>query len=385
VSAVRRLDRYQRRHRWLGLPLAVVYKFFDDRGSYLSALVTYYSFVSLFPLLLLFYSALGFFIHGNHRLQSDLQHAVLTNFPGLGNTLLQNVHTFQGSGVALAIGILGTLYGGLGAMQAAQAGFNQIYGVPRNKQPNPIKSRVRSLGLLAVLGVGVLLSTALAITLATASKSLGLGPVLRVLGFVLNYGLNVVLFSLGFQLLTARDLRFREVAEGGMLAAGLWMALQTLGSAYLSHVLKHSTHLYNVFAVVLGMLAWLYLQSLILMLSAEINVVVHNRLWPRSLLTPFTDNVVLTEADRSVYRRYAEVQRFKGFETVTTEFDVAKPEPDGRDPGASPETEPASGAPPETEPDPGAPPETEPDPGAPPETEPASGGHRGGLFRRQRG
>jgi len=327
VSAVGRLDRYQRRHTWLGLPLAVIYKYFDDRGSYLSALVTYYSFVSLFPLLLLFYSALGFFLQGHPDLQHQLTTSVLKNFPGLGHEFTaERISTFRGSGVGLLVGILGTLYGAMGAMQAAQAGFNQIYGVPRNRQPNPIKSRVRSLGLIVLLGTGVLLSTALAITLSTASKSLDLGTPVQVVGYGLNYLLNMGLFSVGFQLLTARDLKFREVVEGGMVAAALWTLLQTVGSAYISHVLKNSSHLYSTFAVVLATLAWLYLQSVILMLSAEINVVVHLRLWPRSLLTPFTDNVVLTDADRQVYRRYAQVQRFKGFETVTAEFELAEPQ-----------------------------------------------------------
>jgi membrane protein len=361
VSAVARLDGYQRRHRWLGLPLAVIYKYFDDRGAYLSALVAYYSFVSLFPLLLLFYSALGFFLQGDPSLRASLEHSVLTSFPGLGSEISKHITTFRGSGVGLAVGVLGTLYGALGAMQAAQAGFNQIYGVPRNKQPNPIKSRVRSLGLLALLGFGVLLSTALAITLATASKSLHLATPVTVIGYGLNYLVNVVLFSVAFQLLTARDLRFREVVEGGAVAAALWTLLQTFGSAYVSHSLRHSSHLYGLFAVVLATLAWLYLQSVILMLSAEINVVVHQRLWPRSLLTPFTDNVVLTEADRRAYQQYADVQKFKGFESVTTEFEAAGPEPpdptgDGREPAA---TKVRAGEP--------------------------SGRRRGGLFRRQRG
>jgi membrane protein len=372
VSAVGRLDRYQRSHTWLGLPLGVIYKFFDDRGSYLSALVTYYSFVSLFPLLLLFYTALGFFLQGNPELRADFEHAVLKNFPGLGDTLQHNISTLQGSGVALAIGILGTLYGALGAMQAAQAGFNQIYGVPRNRQPNPIKSRVRSLGLLALLGGGVLLSTALAITLSNASKSLGLGTPVQVVGYVLNYLLNVALFSAAFQLLTARDLRFREVAEGGAVAAALWTLLQTFGSAYISHILKQTTHLYNVFAVVLATLVWLYLQSVILMLSAEINVVVHKRLWPRSLLTPFTDNVVLTEADRRAYHGYAAAQRFKGFETVTTDFDTVPAQSDGGETAAQPEEGSPKGEPAGSH-------TTDP-------PEKADSGRRGGgLFRRQSG
>lgn len=322
VSVVGRVDEYQRRHSRLGFPLAVIYKYFDDRGPYLAALITYYAFVSLFPLLLLLYSVLGFVLQGHERLRTDLEHSVLQNFPGIGEQLKHSIHGFNGSGIALAIGILGTLYGGLGAMQAAQAGFNQIYGVPRNRQPNPLKSRLRSVGLLALLGSGVLLSTVIAVILSTANGiSANLGDAVRVAGYVLNYVVNVALFSASFRLLTARDLRLRQVLAGGVVAAALWMLIQAFGSAYISHQFKHSQHLYGIFAVVLVTLAWLYLQSVVLILSAEINVVLEYRLWPRSLLTPFTDNVQLTGADRRAYRQYAEVQRFKGFETITTEFE----------------------------------------------------------------
>jgi len=307
VSLSDRIDRFQRRHNSLGFPLAVIYKFFDDRGTYLSALVTYYAFVSLFPLLLLFYSGLGFFLQGDTHLRHTLSTSVLQDFPVIGSKLSNNITGFHGSGLGLAIGILGTLYGGLGAMQAAQAGFNTIYGVPRNRQPNPIKSRARSLALVGLLGSGVILSTALAAILATANGiSSQLGLAVHVAGYGLNY----------------------------MVAAGAWTLVQTFGSSYIGHALKHSDHLYGVFAVVLTTLAWLYVQSLILMLSAEINVVLHRRLWPRSLLTPFTDNVVLTPADRRAYELYAKTQRFKGFETVTAEFEPSNV--DGEDPEQRP-------------------------------------------------
>ncbi|MGW1590183.1 hypothetical protein [Streptomyces sp. NPDC002386] len=69
MDVLARLDRYQRRHRWAGVPLAVVYKFFDDQATYLAALLTYYGFVSLFPLLLLLVAILSGALHGNPRLQ----------------------------------------------------------------------------------------------------------------------------------------------------------------------------------------------------------------------------------------------------------------------------------------------------------------------------
>lgn len=329
VSPVNRLDRYQRRHNWLGVPLAVIYKFFDDRGTYMAALVTYYAFVSLFPLLLLTYSALGFFLQGHMGVQISIERSVLRNFPVIGLKLGRSLSSFRGSGVGVAVGIVGTLYGGLGAMQAAQAGFNTIYGVPRNRQPNPLKSRLRSVGLLGLLGSGVLLSTAIAVILSTANGiSQQIGPAVTIGGYALSYIVNVALFGTAFRLLTASDLRFRQVLAGGMIAAAAWMLVQGFGSSYIGHVFKHSDHLYGVFAVVLTTIAWIYLQSIILMLSAEINVVLHHRLWPRSLLTPFTDNVILTAADRRAYELYAKTQRFKGFETVTAEFDPPTPPPD---------------------------------------------------------
>lgn len=68
MGVVSRFDAYQRRHRWLGVPIAVVYKFVDDQGGYLAALITYYGFLSLFPLLLIFSTVLGFLLPGNQGL-----------------------------------------------------------------------------------------------------------------------------------------------------------------------------------------------------------------------------------------------------------------------------------------------------------------------------
>nr|WP_277349710.1 YihY/virulence factor BrkB family protein [Planosporangium thailandense] len=317
------MDRYQRKHTWLGFPLAVIYKFFDDRGPYLAALVTYYGFVSLFPLLLLFLSALGFFLQSHPDLQHRLVQSALKDLPVIGSELRNNVGGFRGSGTRLAFSVLGTLYGALGAMQAAQAGFNRIYGVPRNEQPNPLLSRLRSLGLLLLLGSAVVLSTAVATLVSTAGTVIRLGPGVRIVGYLLSFGINAGLFTTAMQLLTARKLRTRHVIVGGLIAAAAWLALQTVGASYLARRLSHASALYGAFGLVLAALAWIYLQAFVLMLAAEINMVADHRLWPRALLTPFTDDVDLTEADRRVYAMYVAAQRFKGFETVAV--DLSRP------------------------------------------------------------
>jgi membrane protein len=322
VAVVAWLDRYQRRHAWLGFPLAAVYKFFDDRGPYLAAMVTYYGFISLFPLTLLFLTALGFFLEANPGLHEQLVQTTVGDLPVIGPELQRNVSGLRGSGTRLVLSVLGALYGGLGAMQAAQAGFNHIYGIPRNEQPNPILSRLRSLGLLLTLGSAVLLSAAAATFVAFANELTGRsGPGLLLLGYLLTFVINAGLFTAAMQLLTARTLRVRQVIVGGLIAATSWMALQTVGARYIADRLSHASALYGTFGLVLAALAWIYLQALVLMLCAEINMIANDRLWPRALLTPFTDDVELTEADRRIYTTFAAAQRFKGFETVRVDFD----------------------------------------------------------------
>jgi YihY family inner membrane protein len=323
VRLVDRFDAFQRRHSWLGFPIAVGYKVFDDRAVYLAALITYYGFVSLFPLLLLFFSVVGYLLHGDVALQQRLASSALRDFPIVGPQLRHNVSSFSGNGLALAVGIAGSLYGGLGIMQAAQAAFNQMYGIPRNEQPNPLTSRLRSLALLALLGGGIIGTTVLTFFVATVRSFGGttIGDGIAAAGYVLAFILNVALFTGAFQLLTARRLHWSDVLTGGLIAGATWQLLQAEGTSYLAHRLSHSTELYGSFALVLALLAYIYLQALAVVVGVEVNVVLHHRLWPRALLTPFTDAVELTETDRRLYASYARAQRFKGFQRIDVTFE----------------------------------------------------------------
>ncbi|GAA0567331.1 YihY/virulence factor BrkB family protein [Actinomadura livida] len=312
------MDAYQRRHRWAGLPLAVVYKFVDDQGAYLTALITFYGFVSLFPLLLLLVTALGFALEGNPDLQQRVLDSALAQFPVLGDQIGANIYSFQGSILALATGVVGSLYGGLGVVQATQSALNKMWGVPRNSRPNPIAARVRSLALLAVGGAAVLVTTLL--SAVTASGGV-FGAGVRTAAILVAVAVNIVLFTVAFRVLTALPLTFAQVRTGAISAALVWQTLQWAGAFLLEHMLKGATATYGMFGIVLGLLTWIYLGALTFVLSAEINVVRERRLWPRSLLTPFTDNVELTAGDRRAYTSYAETERHKGFQNVDVDFD----------------------------------------------------------------
>ncbi len=346
-SRSERLDAYQKRHRPVGFVVAVAYKAFDDRAPYLAALVTYYAFVSIFPLLLLFVSIMGFVLQSDPSLRQRIVNSAVGDLPGIGTVLRQNIQGFKGSTAGIVLGVVLLIYGGLGAMQAAQYAFNHIYAVPRNEQPNPLRSRTRSLGLLLALGTTILVSTGINVLISNrGSLSPGLGTGLTVVGYSASFFLLVGLFSVAFQVLTAIELRWRDVIAGGVITGGLWVTLQTFGSRYVVHEVRHGSALYGVFGVVLATIAWVYLVALVVMISAEINVVRQRRLWPRSLMAPFSDRMEPTRADLDAYAAYAQAPRFKGWERISVEFrppDLSAPDQAGR-PGEGP-VPPTSGGP----------------------------------------
>ena len=323
MSVVSRLDGYQRRHRWLGLPIAVVYKFVDDLGGYLAALITYYGFLSLFPLLLIFSTVLGFLLPANPQLQQQLIDSALSQFPIIGDQLTSSAQPLRGSGAGLAIGIVVALYGGLGVAVAIQNALNQVWAVPVNKRPDPLRARLRSLLLLVLFGIGVLLTTVLS-ALGTSSQQLGSG--VRLAAIVLSTVANSGLFVLAFRTLTARNVSVRDVLPGAVMAAIGWQVLQSVGTIYVDYQLRGSSQVYGLFGIVLGLLAWIYVEALVIVLAAEVNVVLVRRLWPRALLAPVKEDVDLTHADRRSYESYANAQQYREAETITVDFEPQRTE-----------------------------------------------------------
>ncbi|MGW2637084.1 YihY/virulence factor BrkB family protein [Streptomyces sp. NPDC001348] len=321
MGVLARVDAYQRCHRWAGLPLAVVYKFYDDQGTYLAALLAYYAFVSLFPLLLILVAVLGALLSGSQAMQERFLDSALREFPVIGDQIGRSVHSLQGSGVALGLGVAGTLYGALGVAQAAQHALNKIWAVPRHARSDPFRSRLKGLLFLSVLAVGLCVATLLSTVVSTATvfgTSLATGA--RVAAVVAAVALNAFLLLVSHQVLTHRRLPLRQVYGAALGGACAWQVLQWGGSYYVNHVLRGATATYGMFGIVLGLLAWLYLGALVFLLTAEVSAVRTMRLWPRSLLTPFTDRVRLSPGDRRAYQTYAATEVFKGFEKVQVQF-----------------------------------------------------------------
>ena len=320
AGVVETLDRAQRRFTPVSFPLGVFYKFFDDQGNYLAAIVTYYAFIAIFPLLLLGSSILGFLLQGNPHLQTEVLNSALRQFPIIGDELgRQELH---GSTGAIVVGGLTATYGAMGLGQAIQNTVNTAWSVPRNSRPNPFLLRLRSLVLLAtagvaVLGVSVLATVGSHTNVIGSHVSSGLRWLIQILSFVVIGGMLTLLFRLA----TTRDHALKFAAPGAFTLALMWQTLQWIGAYYVEHVIQATTGMNQTFALVLGLIGIIYIAAVMGVLGIEVNVVIARRLWPRALLTPFTDRVDLTEADRRAYAGYALMARHKGFETVAVTFD----------------------------------------------------------------
>lgn len=279
---IRPVDRWQQDHRAPGFVFGVVKKFGDDRGGTLAALITFYGFLSLFPLMLVGFTILGFLVGNNAHLYQQVQDSGLKDFPVIGDQLKNNVHGLHGSTFGLVAGLLGLLWGSLGVAQAVQFAVNEAWDVPNVSRPNFFVRLARGLGFFGVLGLGVVGTTALTVLGGLLGHSMLAGAV----GIAAALVVNTALFLGIFHLLGPKQVTWRDHVPGAVVAGVGWQILQVAGTLLVQRNLKHTTALYGQFATVLGLISFLSLAAQLIMYSVELNVVRFKRLWPRSILQP---------------------------------------------------------------------------------------------------
>jgi membrane protein len=313
-----RIDAWQRRHGRAAFVVAVVKKFGEDRASSHAALIAYYAFLSLFPLLLAFVSVLGFVLEDDPALQEDIVDSALARIPVIGAQLGDDVEPLTGSSVALAIGLVGALWAGLGVTLALGRAFDEIWDVPRLEQRGPLARRVRGALVLVILACALVAATiaggyAIGARVGPAAERAG------ALGVALV--INAAVLLAAFWLLTARPRRVPDLLPGVLLSAAGALVLQAAGGWYVARSIDRATDTYGTFALVIGLLAWFWLASHLLLLAAEVNVVRLRRLWPRSLTGE------LGPADRLAMRRFAAAVQQDRRQLVTVTF-TDEPEED---------------------------------------------------------
>jgi membrane protein len=300
---LRAADRWQQRHRWLAFGVAAWKKFGDDQAGNLAALVAYYAFASIFPLLLVLVTVLDIVLSHNPAARERVINSALGSFPLIGSQLKQNVHALGQTGAALVIGVVLTFLGALGIATAMQNALNAAWEVPFSRRPGFPKALLRSVALILVVGIGQIVTFGLS-GIAGGTGHLISGTGAHVAAVALSLVLNIALFWAAFRLATAREVATRDLLLGALIAAPAWQVLQLAGGYLVAHQLARSSSLYGTFGVVLGLLAWLYLEAQITLYAVEVNVTAVRRLWPRSLFPP-----PLTEQDMAAYRLYAQAEQ----------------------------------------------------------------------------
>jgi YihY family inner membrane protein len=302
----------------------VIKKFVDDGADRLGVQIAYWGFFSVFALLLVFTSTLGFVLETNPDLQHELLDSTLERMPVIGPQISGDIGSLTGSTVALVVGVAGALWTGLGVTLAIGHALDRIWAVPRTNRAGFLSSRLRGLLVLASIGTANVLATA-AVGLVSAG---GVGTVVtKVLSLAGSAAVDLVLFVASFRLLTTAQVTARQVLPGALLATGCWLALQALGGVYVRQVLAGSSQTYGGFAAVAGLLSWLLIASELILLAAELNVVLARRLWPRSLTGELLD------ADKRALQDSAHAAQVDPRQQIAVRFDQHVGLPNGHEPG----------------------------------------------------
>lgn len=309
MKALERIDATQRRHRPTSVAVATIKKFKEDQTNNLAAMIAFWAFFSIFPLLLVFVTILGWVLPASDKTNVlNHLHQVLP--------VVSSSKALSGSVLALVIGLVTALWSGMGVVRTVQTAFNSVWELPMKERPGLKDQVLRSLGILATIGVGLVLTTFLSGLVTSTSSGINLGVAGRVLGYVIAIAADIGLFVAAFRMLTDREVTVKDVLPGALFSGLVFFVLQQLSSLIITGHTKSSSSTYGTFATVITILWWFYLQAVVTLLGAQLNVVLKHRLFPRSLV-----GGPETEADRRALQAYAEERTYHERETVRADVD----------------------------------------------------------------
>jgi uncharacterized BrkB/YihY/UPF0761 family membrane protein len=271
-------DGLQRRHGVLGFPYAVVKKYGDDEGGRQAALITYYGFLSVFPLLLLGVAVLSRALADHPDLRHRLTAAIVPE--ALRPTVEHSLATLPTSTIPLVAGLIGLLFAGTGVVFSAYQTLNHVAAVPHRMRASFVSRYVRVFAVLAMLMLGALATG----TLTVIATALPGQPGLQRAAAVLGSGLVVfTVLLLGTKLLLAQPAPVGALWPGAVIGAAVVTVVLNAGTPLLARLVTKAGPVYGSFATVAGMFALLYLVGQGLVYAAEVAAVRQARLWPRAL------------------------------------------------------------------------------------------------------
>ncbi|MBV8693466.1 MAG: YihY/virulence factor BrkB family protein [Actinobacteria bacterium] len=266
-AASRRGDRFARLPV-LRTVVSVQKRYSELRGNNVAAAVTFQAFVSLFPLLLVIVAVVGLVAAHSHV---DVAGKIIGNLGLKGDaatTVRRAVATASRSkAVAGPIGLLGLLWSGLGLVNALQYALNQAWQV----EERGIKDK--AVGMAWLAGAAVLFVGASAVTAILNWLPGFAAPA----GVVVGLAVNFALWLWTFTVLPNTKVGWRSHVIGAACGAVGMEVLKLVGAFYVPRAVAHSSQLYGTFGIVFAVMAWLLFFGRLILYSAIVNVVHHER------------------------------------------------------------------------------------------------------------
>ncbi len=276
----RKLDEFQYKHPVLAFPISVIKKYGDDQAGSYAALLTYYGFLSLFPLLLIVTTALQIVASSQPALQADIVNVITGNSSVLGEQLSDHILGIHRNGLALIVGVLFLLYGSRGVASAFRSGINNLFGVPLNRMQGFPQSLVKDLSTVIFGGLGFIVVAGITGTVA----AVGNGYLPHILSYVAGILVSYLLLRFLISYVLADKVDIREIRLASIISAVGLVVMQIVGAYILAHVLKNLDVLYSYFAISLGLIFWIYLQAQVVYYAVEMSIVKRRRLWQTKII-----------------------------------------------------------------------------------------------------
>ncbi len=313
-GAVRSIDAFQRRHRAVAFGFAVAKKYGDDQGGRLAALLTYYGFLSIFPLLLLAVAVVTEILATHAELRERLLAELVA--PGLQAEVEQALTQLPPSGLPLLVGCVGLLFSATGGVLAAAAALDQVWAVPFRDRAGLAGRYVRTFVMLAAILVGAITAAFLG---ALSGSLLDLAVTQRAASAAGAFAVAFVLLLVGSRVLTRARVGFGHVWPGALVGAAGVAFIFGVGGNVVGRLAVRFGPMYGSLCTVVGLFTLLYLTSQLLILGAEVSAVRTWRLSPRAL-----DSTDRTDADRRALRLAAQAGERRPGERITVHFDDAR-------------------------------------------------------------
>ena len=246
-----------------------------------AAVLAYWGFLSVFPLLLAATTILGFVLEGNEGLRDDIVDSALSQIPVVGSTIEANAGDLEGNTWALVIGLLTALWASMKAFIGVQAAFDDVWEVDIDARANIAVKRLRALIGLIAIGLAQVATVVLS-GIAGAAEITALSKVLIVAGAL---AINIAVVATVFRFLTAAPVTWTMVWPGALFSGVLFTALQLVGTVVVSRMIADAGEIYGTFASMLALMSWFSLHALISLYGAELNAALERRRQQRRNLT----------------------------------------------------------------------------------------------------